>query len=170
MSWRWHHSRRRGDCSRVLTLCIQATSLKGAQEVLWRVAMSLRARCFFFPTHSVVPGVRGVNTKSASFCHPFPQLLFLLQHQSPRCPRPHQHSPHNYASCVDSQYTSYRARTALVKANNDRVGCLRWRKATSDESINETDATQMHPSMEANAPPLPPMQQFTCRACTPARS
>ena len=29
--WRWHHSRRRGDCSRVLTACIQATSLKGAQ-------------------------------------------------------------------------------------------------------------------------------------------
>jgi hypothetical protein len=35
--WVVHHSRRRGDCSHVLTACIQATSLKGAQEVLWRL-------------------------------------------------------------------------------------------------------------------------------------
>jgi hypothetical protein len=34
-----------------LIACIQATSLKGAQGVLWWVAMSLRARSFFFPTH-----------------------------------------------------------------------------------------------------------------------
>ena len=54
MGWWWHHSRRRGDCSHVLTACIQATSLKGAQGVLWWVAMSLRARCFFFPTHTIV--------------------------------------------------------------------------------------------------------------------
>ena len=50
---------RRGDCSRVLTACIQATSLKGAHEVLGWVAMSLRARCFFFPTH---------HSKGASHC------------------------------------------------------------------------------------------------------
>src|SRR6056300_772294 len=37
VSWRWHHSRRRGDCSHVLTACIQTTSLKGAQGVLWRL-------------------------------------------------------------------------------------------------------------------------------------
>ena len=39
MGWWWHHSRRRGDCSHVLTAsaCIQTTSLKGAQEVLWRL-------------------------------------------------------------------------------------------------------------------------------------
>jgi len=30
------------------------TSLNGAQGVLWRVAMSLRARCVFFPTHPLV--------------------------------------------------------------------------------------------------------------------
>jgi len=52
VSWWWHHSRGRRDCSRVLTACIQATSLKGTQGVLWWVAKSLRARCFFFPTHS----------------------------------------------------------------------------------------------------------------------
>ena len=52
--WWWHLSRRRWDCSRVLTACIQATSLKGAQGMLWWVAMSLRARCFFFPTHVIV--------------------------------------------------------------------------------------------------------------------
>ena len=34
---RWHHSRRRGDCSHVLTVCIQITSLKGARGVLWRL-------------------------------------------------------------------------------------------------------------------------------------
>jgi hypothetical protein len=51
VGWWLHHSRRRGDCSHVLTVCIQATSLKSVQGVLWRVAMSLRARCFFFPTH-----------------------------------------------------------------------------------------------------------------------
>jgi len=51
VSWWWHHSRRRRDCSRVLTVCIEATPLKGAQGLLWRVGMSLRARCFFFPTH-----------------------------------------------------------------------------------------------------------------------
>jgi hypothetical protein len=49
--WWWHHSRRRRDCSRVLTACVQAPSLKGAQRVPWWVAVSLRARCFFFPTH-----------------------------------------------------------------------------------------------------------------------
>ena len=37
VGWRWHHSRRRGDCSHVLTACIQATSLKGARGVLWRL-------------------------------------------------------------------------------------------------------------------------------------
>ena len=37
VSWWWHHSRRHRDCSRVLTVCIQTTSLKGAQEVLWRL-------------------------------------------------------------------------------------------------------------------------------------
>jgi hypothetical protein len=37
VGWRWHHSWRRGDCSHVLTVCIQTTSLKGAQEVLWRL-------------------------------------------------------------------------------------------------------------------------------------
>ena len=48
VAWRWHHSRRRRDRSRVLSVCICATgtSLKGSQEVLlprvWRVAMSLR--------------------------------------------------------------------------------------------------------------------------------
>ena len=113
---------------------------------------------------------QGSQYKECFILSPVSPTPFLLQHQSPRCPRFHRHSPHNCASCVDSQYTSYRAGTALVKANNDGVGCLRWRKATSDESINETDAPQMHPSMEANAPPLPPMQQFTCRAYTPARS
>jgi hypothetical protein len=51
VGWRWHNSRRRRDCSHVLTACIQATSLKGAQGMLLWVAMSLRARCFFFPTH-----------------------------------------------------------------------------------------------------------------------
>jgi hypothetical protein len=51
VGWWWHHSRRRRDCSHALTACIQATSLKGAQGVLWRVAMSLRARCFFSPAH-----------------------------------------------------------------------------------------------------------------------
>jgi len=45
-------------CSHVLTACMQATSLKGAQGVLWQVAMSPRARCFFFPTP--------VHTASAS--------------------------------------------------------------------------------------------------------
>jgi len=45
-------TRRRRDCSRVLTLCIQATSLEGAQGVLWWVAMSLPPKCFFFPTHT----------------------------------------------------------------------------------------------------------------------
>jgi hypothetical protein len=49
--WWWHHSRRRRDCSRVLTACIQTTSLKGAQGVLWRVSMNPSARCFFFRTH-----------------------------------------------------------------------------------------------------------------------
>ena len=34
-----------------MTACIQTTSLKGAQGVPWRVAMSPRARCFFFSTH-----------------------------------------------------------------------------------------------------------------------
>ena len=51
VGWWWHHSRRRGDCPHVLIACIQATTLKGAQGVLWWVAMSLRARCAFFPTH-----------------------------------------------------------------------------------------------------------------------
>ena len=37
VSWWWHHSRRRGDCSHVLTACVQATSLKGVQGVLWRL-------------------------------------------------------------------------------------------------------------------------------------
>jgi hypothetical protein len=46
-----------GDCSHVLTACIQTTSLKGAQGVLWRVAMSLRAGCFFFHTHTQNLGV-----------------------------------------------------------------------------------------------------------------
>ena len=70
VGWWWHHSRRTSDCSRVLTACIQATSLKETWGLLSRfdcvysdyitqgcpggalaVAMSLRARCFFFPTH-----------------------------------------------------------------------------------------------------------------------
>jgi hypothetical protein len=37
VGWRWHHSRRRRVCSRVLTACIQTSSLKGAQGVLWWV-------------------------------------------------------------------------------------------------------------------------------------
>jgi hypothetical protein len=58
----WHHSRRRGDCSRVLTACIQTTSLKGAQGVIWRIAMSLRARCFCFPAHTLGAGrLRGTS-------------------------------------------------------------------------------------------------------------
>ena len=67
VSWWWHQSRRRGGCfgglvvasleealgvSHFLIACIQATSLQGAQGVLWWVAMSLRARCFFLPLHS----------------------------------------------------------------------------------------------------------------------
>ena len=41
------------NCSRVLSVYIQATgtSLKGTQGLVWRVAMSPRARCFFFHTH-----------------------------------------------------------------------------------------------------------------------
>jgi len=53
--WRVGYGITEGDavgCSHVLTACIQNTSLKGAQGVLWRVAMSLRARCFFIPTHT----------------------------------------------------------------------------------------------------------------------
>ena len=63
VGWWWHHSRRRGDCSHVLIACIQATSLKGAQGVLWWVAMSLRARCFF-STHVTPRGVSGMNMNS----------------------------------------------------------------------------------------------------------
>jgi len=33
VGWWWYHSRRRGNCSHVLTACIQTTSLKGAQAV-----------------------------------------------------------------------------------------------------------------------------------------
>ena len=42
------------DCSLVSTVCIQATSLKGAQGVLRWVAMSLHARCVFFPIHGAL--------------------------------------------------------------------------------------------------------------------
>jgi hypothetical protein len=56
VSWRWHHSRRRRDRSRVLSVCIYATSLKGSQEVLWLVAMSLpTAQVLLYPyTHACV--------------------------------------------------------------------------------------------------------------------
>src|SRR6056300_207550 len=66
--FRLHHSRGRRGCSgglvvasleemegllsRFDSLCIQATSLQGAQGVLWWVAMSLPPSSFFFPAHS----------------------------------------------------------------------------------------------------------------------
>ena len=53
VSWWWHHSRRRGGCSHffdcVYTNYITQGCLRGALAV----AMSLRARCFFFPTHEL---------------------------------------------------------------------------------------------------------------------
>jgi len=55
--------------SHVLTACIQATSLQGAQGVLWWVVMSLRARCFFFPTQPA-PIISGPHRDARSAdCH-----------------------------------------------------------------------------------------------------
>ena len=65
-SWWWHHSRRRRDCSHVLTVCFQVTSLKGAQGMLLWVAMSLRARCFFFPTRGASKNVAGTIMQSGN--------------------------------------------------------------------------------------------------------
>ena len=47
------HLARRLIATDVLTACIQTTSLKGAQGVLWSVALSLRARRFFVPPHMI---------------------------------------------------------------------------------------------------------------------
>ena len=66
VSWWWHHSRGRGGCSGGLVVasleearwvlshfdCVYSGYItQGCAGVLWWVAMSLRARCFFFPTH-----------------------------------------------------------------------------------------------------------------------
>jgi hypothetical protein len=55
VSWRWHYSKRRRDCSRVLSVCIQATSPKRWQGLVWRVVMSPRARRAFSPTRWLPP-------------------------------------------------------------------------------------------------------------------
>jgi hypothetical protein len=68
VSWRWHHSRRRRDRSRVLSVCIYATLLEGSQEVLWRVAMSLpTAQVLLYPYTHAHPGNLPVPVSWAVF-------------------------------------------------------------------------------------------------------
>ena len=68
----------RGGAGIALAYClcvfISATSLKGAQGLLWRVAMSLPPRCFFIHTHRFDPikgpilsGTKGITTEGINW-------------------------------------------------------------------------------------------------------
>jgi hypothetical protein len=60
--WRWHHSRKCGDCCHVLTV-YSGYITQGCPGGALAVAMSLRARCFFFPTHLFKKRLRKILMK-----------------------------------------------------------------------------------------------------------